>query len=147
MKVPSCKAGYERKLAVSPKSRTKPSFPPCGPTLKAYMIVPESVSVAVAVQVTGVPTGCGEGKDPDNVTTGVAELDTAATIDTASTKANSKHLRALFVLFIFFSLKCESYKPRLSVRPDCASPQRNVLGWFQAGANIPTVYLIWIRTL
>src|SRR5579872_3648457 len=105
MKVPSCKAGYERKLAVSPKSRTKPSFPPCGPTLKAYMIVPESVSVAVAVQVTGVPTGCGEGKDPDNVTTGVAELDTAATIDTASTKANSKHLRALFVLFIFFLLE------------------------------------------
>ena len=80
------------------------------------MIVPESVSVAVAVQTTGVPTGCGDGKDPDSVTNGVAELDTAVTIDTASTKANSKHLRALFLLLIFFSLKCTPFKPRLSVR-------------------------------
>jgi hypothetical protein len=81
------------------------------------MIVPGSVSVAVAVQTTGTPTGCGEGKDPDRVTTGVAELDTTVTIDTASTKANSKYLRALFVFFILlFSLKCEPFKPRLSVR-------------------------------
>jgi hypothetical protein len=73
------------------------------------MRVPESVSVAFAVQVTTVPTGCGDGSDPESDTTGVAELDTGAASNNPSTKTNSKHLRAFIVLFIrFFLLEMQS---------------------------------------